>query len=28
VGISSSTLQSMTAGVTYNGTLTLVVAPE
>lgn len=28
VGIGTSTLQSMTAGVTYNGTLTLVVAPE
>jgi hypothetical protein len=28
VSIASSTLQSMTAGVTYNGTLTLVVAPE
>jgi hypothetical protein len=28
VGIGSPTLQSMTAGVTYNGTLTLVVAPE
>ena len=28
VSIGSSTLQSMTAGVTYNGTLTLVVAPE
>ena len=28
VAIGSSTLQSMTAGVTYNGTLTLVVAPE
>lgn len=28
VGMSSSTLQTMTAGVTYNGTLTLVVAPE
>jgi len=28
VGIGSSTLQSMTSGVTYNGTLTLVVAPE
>jgi hypothetical protein len=28
VGVSSATLQSMTAGVTYNGTLTLVVAPE
>ena len=28
VSMGSSTLQSMTAGVTYNGTLTLVVAPE
>lgn len=28
VSIGSSTLQSMNAGVTYNGTLTLVVAPE
>ncbi|HEY0628210.1 MAG TPA: hypothetical protein VGD23_02675 [Sphingomicrobium sp.] len=28
VSIGSPTLQSMTAGVTYNGTLTLVVAPE
>jgi len=28
VSMSSSTLQGMTAGVTYNGTLTLVVAPE
>ena len=28
VSIGSSTLQSMSAGVTYNGTLTLVVAPE
>lgn len=28
VSIASSTLQTMTAGVTYNGTLTLVVAPE
>lgn len=28
VAIASSTLQSMTSGVTYNGTLTLVVAPE
>jgi len=28
VSVASSTLQSMTAGVTYNGTLTLVVAPE
>lgn len=28
VSVGSSTLQSMTAGVTYNGTLTLVVAPE
>ena len=28
VTVASSTLQSMTAGVTYNGTLTLVVAPE
>ena len=28
VSMASSTLQSMTAGVTYNGTLTLVVAPE
>lgn len=28
VSIGSSALQSMTAGVTYNGTLTLVVAPE
>jgi hypothetical protein len=28
VSIGSATLQSMTAGVTYNGTLTLVVAPE
>jgi hypothetical protein len=28
VSIGSATLQSMSAGVTYNGTLTLVVAPE
>lgn len=28
VSIGSPTLQAMTAGVTYNGTLTLVVAPE
>lgn len=28
VSLGSPTLQSMTAGVTYNGTLTLVVAPE
>lgn len=28
VSIAPATLQSMTAGVTYNGTLTLVVAPE
>jgi hypothetical protein len=28
VSIGSPTLQGMTAGVTYNGTLTLVVAPE
>lgn len=28
VSIASATLQSMSAGVTYNGTLTLVVAPE
>ena len=28
VSMNSSTLQGMTAGVTYNGTLTLVVAPE
>ena len=28
VSVGSPTLQSMTAGVTYNGTLTLVVAPE
>lgn len=28
VSLGSSTLQGMTAGVTYNGTLTLVVAPE
>lgn len=28
VSVSSPTLQSMTGGVTYNGTLTLVVAPE
>ena len=28
VSMGSSTLQSMIAGVTYNGTLTLVVAPE
>ena len=28
VALGSPTLQSMTAGVTYNGTLTLVVAPE
>jgi hypothetical protein len=28
VSVASATLQSMTAGVTYNGTLTLVVAPE
>jgi hypothetical protein len=28
VSMGSSTLQTMTAGVTYNGTLTLVVAPE
>lgn len=28
VSIGSPVLQSMTAGVTYNGTLTLVVAPE
>lgn len=28
VSIGSSTLQTMNAGVTYNGTLTLVVAPE
>lgn len=28
VSIGSSTLQSMSAGVAYNGTLTLVVAPE
>ena len=28
VSIGSSTLQDMTAGVTYNGSLTLVVAPE
>lgn len=28
VSMGSSTLQGMTAGVTYNGTLTLVVAPE
>lgn len=28
VSVGSANLQSMTAGVTYNGTLTLVVAPE
>ena len=28
VSVASSSLQGMTAGVTYNGTLTLVVAPE
>lgn len=28
VSVASSDLQGMTAGVTYNGTLTLVVAPE
>ena len=28
VSVASSALQGMTAGVTYNGTLTLVVAPE
>ena len=28
VGVASSTLQSMVAGVNYTGTLTLVVAPE
>jgi hypothetical protein len=28
VSLTSATLQSMTAGITYNGTLTLVVAPE
>ncbi len=28
VSIASATLQSMSSGVTYNGTLTLVVAPE
>lgn len=28
VSVASAALQSMTAGVTYNGTLTLVVAPE
>lgn len=28
VSVASSALQSMTAGVTYNGTLTLLVAPE
>lgn len=28
VSMGSATLQSMSAGVTYNGTLTLVVAPE
>lgn len=28
VSMASATLQSMTAGVTYNGTLTLLVAPE
>ena len=28
VSMGASTLQSMTSGVTYNGTLTLVVAPE
>lgn len=28
ISMGSPTLQSMTAGVTYNGTLTLVVAPE
>jgi hypothetical protein len=28
VSMGSSTLQGMTAGATYTGTLTLVVAPE